>query len=102
MIMLVTLQQASDHLRRDTSDDDADLTLKIEAASEAIADYLKWTDVPNPVPFRAQAAALNLIGEMYRDREGEAKGVVDTQYGYGYLPQSVVSLLYPLRNPTLA
>jgi hypothetical protein len=30
---LVTLQQASDHLRRDTTDDNADLELKVEAAS---------------------------------------------------------------------
>lgn len=41
MVMLVTLQQASDHLRRDTDDDDADLTLKIHAASAAIQNYLK-------------------------------------------------------------
>lgn len=41
MVMLVTLQQASDHLRRDTTDDDNDLTLKISGVSRAILNYLK-------------------------------------------------------------
>ena len=40
-VMLVRLQEASDHLRRDTTDDDNDLTLKIKAASAAIINYLK-------------------------------------------------------------
>lgn len=103
-MMLVTLQQASDHLRRDTCDDDMDLALKIDAASEAVMAYLKWKeeDVPQPVPFIVQAAVLSLVGELYRDREGEMKGMVDSRFGYGYLPQSVTSLLYPLRKPSLA
>ena len=41
MVMLVTLQQASDDLRRDADDDDDDLTLKIKSVSRAILNYLK-------------------------------------------------------------
>lgn len=41
MVMLVTLAQASDHLRRDTDDDNNDLELKIQGVSRAILNYLK-------------------------------------------------------------
>lgn len=41
MVMLVTLQEASDHLRRDTDDDNNDLILKIKGVSRAILNYLK-------------------------------------------------------------
>lgn len=40
MAMLVSLEQASEHLRRDTDADDLDLTLKIRAASAAVLTYL--------------------------------------------------------------
>lgn len=41
MVMLVTLQEASDHLRRDNDADDNDLVLKIHAASNSVLNYLK-------------------------------------------------------------
>lgn len=116
-MMLVTLQQASDHLRRDTSDDDNDLTLKIHAASAAVLNYLdegaesfldSAGDVlvdsngdPTGVPFEVQAATLLLIGEFYKNRGGMQEGEIDQKWGYGYLPRSVVALLYPLRDPAL-
>lgn len=110
-MMLVTLQQASEHLRRDTDTDDCDLILKIEAASQAVVNYLKSgaddfldssgepiTDssgdilVPRPI----QIAVLMMVGFLYKERDGEA----DLQHGY--LPQSVMSLLYPYRNPAMS
>lgn len=118
-MMLVTLQQARDHLRSDTDADDADLTLKIEAASELVVDYLKEyaltfidadgnpvmtdDDPPEavPVPKRVQSATLVLINYMYRERDGSNEFAVPTQWGYGYLPQGVTSLLYSLRTPTV-
>ncbi|MBV2181687.1 MAG: head-tail connector protein [Castellaniella sp.] len=101
MTSLVSMQEASDHLRRDADDgDDADLTLKIEAASQAVMQYLDWTEVPADVPAVVKAATLNLIGEMYRERDGEMSG--QNSYGYGYLPVGVIALLYPLRTPSLA
>lgn len=129
-MMLVTLAQASAHLRRDTSDDDADLTLKIEAASGTVLNYLKgkrYLYVPEydsdgdvvldsdgyPVPEldsddapvvrqEVKTATLIMVGELYKNREAEQGGAIDAQFGYGYLPRSVVALLYPLRDPALA
>lgn len=111
---LVTLQQASDHLRRDTDADDNDLELKIEAASEAVMAYLKsgadvFTDSagdvpvdtagdPVGVPRWAQAATLIMIGYMYKDRDSNTDGA----YEMGYLPKPVTALLYPHRDPSLA
>ena len=99
MVMLVTLQQASDHLRRDTTDDDADLTLKISAISRAILNYLKddmlayqfemdehgkpvldsagdvvyLTDSAGDFIAReeVQQAVLIMLGVVYIDREGK-------------------------------
>lgn len=117
-MMLVSLQEASDHLRRDTEDDDMDLTLKIHAASAAVLNYLKSgadsfldsngevlqdsSGDPVGVPFEVKAATLLMVGELYKSREGAQEGAVDSQFGYGYLPRSVVALLYPLRDPALA
>jgi len=128
-MMLVTLQEASDHLRRDTDYDDDDLTLKIHAASAAVMNYLKRDSLAYeperdssgeivrdsngwPVPmldssdepvvrFEVKAATLLMIGELYKNREGEQGGEIPTQWGYGYLPRPVVALLYPLRTPAL-
>jgi hypothetical protein len=124
-MMLVTLQQASDHVRRDTNADDADLTLKIHAASGAVLNYLKSgspyelernssgviveDSAGRPIPvtdsngdpvvlFEVRAAVLLMVGYLYRlrdDNEGKA-------FEPGYLPAPVTALLYPLRDPALA
>lgn len=114
---LVTLAQASAHLRRDTDADDPDLLLKIEAASAMVIDYLKdyeYADFdsagvildsagdPINVQARVQAATLLLIGYLYKEREGSNEHAVPAQWGYGYLPIGVTALLYPLRTPTVA
>lgn len=109
--MLVTLQQAKDHLRVDTTDGDNDILGKVKAASAAIIRYLKapvfWsgssgeieTDsagVAIDVPDDVQIATLMLIGYFDRQRdEDEAK-----QYGGGQLPEMVRALL-PERVPTV-
>lgn len=124
MIEYVTLTEASDHLRRDTTDDDNDLSLKIKGASAAVRNYLKqeWRayvlaldsngDIVvdsngDPVPDEdsngpiirpeVKVATLQMIGEMYKYREGDQTGRINE--GYGYLPIAVVALLYPLRKP---
>lgn len=109
MVMLVSLQQASDHLRRDGNDDDADLTLKIKAASGAVLNYLKSGedfldsagDVeldsagdPLFVPEEVQAAVLILVGMFYDGSSRE-------DWEPGYLPKAVTALLYPLRDPAM-
>lgn len=103
--MIVTLQQARDHLQATHSTDDDDLNLKIEAASQAIVTYLKVADeasIPAAAQAAAKAACLMLIGEFYLNREAEQGGAVDSQFGYGYLPRPVVALLYPHRDPSIA
>lgn len=113
MVMLVTLQQARDHLRSDSTDDDNDLTLKIHAASGAVLNYIRngadiFTDSsgepvldsnggPIGIPYEVQAATLLMLGYLYKDRDGDP----DKAYEYGYLPMPVMSLLYPHRVPSL-
>jgi hypothetical protein len=118
MVMLVSLAQASQHLRRDTDADDADLTLKIQAASRAVLNYISpmipgFIDSNGDfeedsagevlgVPDDIKAATLLLIGEFYMNREPKAADSVPAEYGYGYMSRAVVALLYHYRKPTLA
>lgn len=114
---LVTLAQVSAHLRRDTTADDADLEDIIEAASEMVVDYIgaaadafldsagdpvedsngEYPDVPK----RVQRATCVLAGFLYKERDGSNENQVPSQWGYGYLPVGVVSLLYSMRKPTV-
>lgn len=114
---LVTLAQSRAHLRTDSEDDDDDLLMKIEAASEMVLDYIgdgaeAWTDSAGAVyedsngqaldvPKRVQSATLMMVGYLYRERDASMEHQVPTQWGYGYLPQGVTALLYSLRRPTV-
>lgn len=106
-MQLVTLQEARDQLRIDDSADDADLSLKIAAASEAVLDYLgdepSWLiGAPLAVPARVKQATLVTVGWLYRERDGSKEYEVDPRFGYGYaLPKAALSLLYSLRRPTV-
>jgi hypothetical protein len=116
MTLLVTLAQAKSHLRVTHTHDDADITLKIHAASGAVINYLKesaedWVDSSGEVlvdssdlplvPQVVQQATLVLLGWMYSYREGEV-GESNPSFSMGYLPPTVTALLYPLRDPALA
>lgn len=109
--LLVTLQQAKDHLRIDTTDGDTDITAKVRAASAAIVRYLKepvfWTDssgqieidsagVAVDVPEDVQLATLLLVGYFDRQRDEDEAG----SYAEARLPQPVRALL-PERVPTI-
>jgi len=104
--MIVSLQEAKEHLRVDTDAEDDDITLKIQAASNIILDYLKKTeDDYEPglygtilTPTSVKMACLILVGILYRDRDGEET----KNWNQGYLPFSVTALIYPLRDPSLA
>lgn len=124
---LVTLQQARDHLRSDSEDDDADLQLKIAAASSAVLSYITasvWeperddegrpvigadgketplldVDGNRVVRTAVQQATLLAVGYFYRERDGSQEHHLDGQFGYGYaLPRGALALLYHLRQPT--
>lgn len=114
MVMFVTLQQASDHLRRDTTADNADLTAKIMAASQAVLNYIEqagdsWGDsngdpiedsngIALNVPYPIQIATLLMTGYLYRERDGSLE--YQNPIAGFYLPVGVTALLYPYRTPT--
>lgn len=116
MVMLVSLDYASAHVRRDTTDDDADLTAKIEWSSDCVINYLgpqatfletsgdvATDSAGNPlyVPNAVKGAVCLLAAEYYKNREAMQDGRIGEQWGYGYLPYDVVNMLYPLRDPVI-
>lgn len=115
---LVSIEEAEAHLR---VSDDSSLSLYIEAASEAILNYLgarasDYLDTggdviadsagPVGVPFVVKAATLIMLATLYDSRDAASNQ--DWQPGYairfqpGHLPGAVTALLYPLRDPTIA
>lgn len=113
-MMLVTLQQASDHLRRDTTDDDADLTLKIKAASRLVMNYLgvgaaSFTDSAGDIfvdshgdaigiPEDVQIATLMMTGYLFRERDCDD----EKAFEQGFLPKAVTALLFPIKAQVFA
>lgn len=104
-MMLVTLDDAKNHLRIDVNDEDWHVALLVEAASDAVLNYLKidgsqYTDTSGIVdaPYAVQAATLLMVGYLYRMRDSNEGG----EYQQGYLPMPVTALLYPLRSPAIA
>ncbi|MEN5181771.1 head-tail connector protein [Comamonas testosteroni] len=112
---IITLAQAREHLRSDMNADDADLRLKIEAATDAALDYIS---VPASDLFdaagapktgedgqvvrgarRVQQAILLTIGWLYEDREGGMPQAVQAGHGFT-LPRGAAALLYSMRKPT--
>lgn len=116
MTMLVSLDQALLHLRIDTDTagaaDESDIRLKIMGASAAVLNYIGRDQMfldtygdplddssGDPiVPADVQAATLLLLGDLYRNRDGENTA----EWEYGFLPRSCQALLFPRRLPTLA
>lgn len=117
MVMLVSLVQASEHLRRDTDEDDSDLEIKIEAASQAVINYLKEVDFLNSfgevdfdsagnplgVPRPIQMATLLILGGLYTDRGGDdfLEGGDQDRIGKVIIPRAAHFLLDPYRTPTM-
>lgn len=114
-MMLISLDYASDHIRRDQADDDADLERKIRAASRAVVNYLgdsasmfldsagdPFVDsngIVIDVPDDVQMATAMLVAEFYDGVRGDA---VDAQYGYGFMSAPIIALLYPYRDVSAA
>ncbi|MFA7105598.1 MAG: head-tail connector protein [Dysgonamonadaceae bacterium] len=108
MPSLVSLERVKSALRIDGSDDDELLSVYIEAASAAVINYLKSQaeklldldsggNLPSGsiVPPEIEMATLILVGHWYREPDGNPDGA----FAGGSLPQPVVTLLYPLRDP---
>ena len=107
-VALVTLEETKVALRIDGDDMDGTLELQIEAASEAVLEYLKdraedfldadGAPIASEVPARVQWATIALVGYWVRDPDANPDGEFDR----GYLPAPVTALLYPLRTPSMA
>lgn len=112
-VMLISLDYASDDVRRDTTADDADLERKIRAASSAVLNYandlpvmlqdssgaylIDSNGIVADVPDDVQIATAMWVREFYEGTRGET---IDPQYGYGYPSVAIAALLYPYRSPT--
>ena len=99
---IVTLSQAKSHLREDSNDRDADITLKLAAAEAAVREYITededdWGTAGPPAT--VQAAVLLMLGDLDANRgdQEQAQGPAD-----GYLPKAVTNLLYRHRDPSMA
>lgn len=122
MPMIVTRQQAMDHLRIDDATAEADdLDLKIYAASAVVLDCIEQTAAYYEVdessddsssnsdsdsssndtdgnseydwPYQIQAAVLLLVGDLHRHRDSEMP-----RYSEATLPPAVRALIYPLKS----
>lgn len=96
---LVTLDEAKAHLRVDTDDDDALITIYNEAAFDYCQNYLNVTDMssgngdsPTVYPAGIRAAALLLIGDFYENRQ---ISYIDARIADN---PAVVNLLHPYRK----
>tara|TARA_R110000850_G_scaffold164778_1_gene289785 strand:- start:104 stop:394 length:291 start_codon:yes stop_codon:yes gene_type:complete len=92
----ITLDEAKHHLRYDDDANDAALTMYIAAAESAINRYINTT-VPDTGVDDIKTAALMLVGYFDDNRNPDK----DTPTNGNYLPQPVVSLLYPYREPVV-
>jgi hypothetical protein len=120
---IVTLEQARAHLNMiapvgSPSPDDADLQMKIDAATELVCEHISdrnpadpawiaeiesWgvTGSPvSPAPAVIQMAVLLQFGELVRFRGDDATG--PARHPGSYLAPIVESILKRYRNPTLA
>lgn len=115
MVMLISLEIASEQCRRDTDADDATLTLMVKAASGAIMNYIddhtflnsagevdfdsdgSPIDVPEPI----QQAVAMLVAQFYNDRDGEdfRDGKTAPRLGDIIIPRAMHFLLDPYRLP---
>lgn len=92
----VTLEEVKHHLRYDDDANDRALAMYIAAAEAAINNYIN-TPLPSAGFDDIKIAALMLVGYFDDNRSPDK----DTPINGNYLPQPVVSMLYPYRKPTV-
>lgn len=101
--MIITLFEAKRQSRIDHDLEDDSILDDISSATAAIKTYLGDGAYNNNDPadgYRedVKTACKILVATFYRYRTGDNPDRVDAQFGYGYLPNSVTSLLFPYRQ----
>ncbi len=101
MVALVSIDSAKAHLSIDWFDQDEELALKINDASDIVVDYLKRPDHGwdvETVPGQVRASVLLVLGALWAQREGVGDNAADLDP----ISPTVVSLLRRMRDPALA
>lgn len=112
---IVSLDQALEHLGLSSSNRDADLQLKIDAATQMVCEYISdrqpededWIaeiegwDSGDPPPIIV-AAVLVQLGEFYRFRGDDMSTDRPPVLAHGFLSPMVTSMLHRYRSPSLA
>lgn len=93
MLALVTLEEAKAHLRILSDDEDPDIQLKVEAASDILLDYIKrpdavWTE--SDAPPLVKAATLLMVRTLYDDPAADP------------LNDAIIRILHRYRDPACA
>ena len=110
MAMLVTLQQAIDHLRLNGTftvgaspidPAERDLQFKLDICERVILNYLKTPETAEDEPAIVAAAILIQLGELWRFRGDDPEGQ-GAEYTDGQLSPCVTNLLRRFRDPALA
>lgn len=104
--MLVTLEEAKQHLRVDTNHLDDDILFKLEQVSFMCIDFVKHehgayedsAGQPLNVPPYLQAACLVWLGILFRFRDSDTH----TGSDFGFIPREVSNILWPYRKPSYA
>lgn len=117
---LVSVEHARTHLREvDPDASDADLQLKIDAATQLVCEYIAdrqpededwiaeieaWDGVgsPSTAPAVIVMAVLLQVGELFRFRGDDDDGVVPRADEHGGLAPQVARMLHRYRSPTLS
>lgn len=92
----VTLEEVKHHLRYDDDSNDVNLAMYIKAAESAIKRYIT-EEIPTAGTDDIKVATLMMVGYFDENRSPDK----DTPTNGNYLPQPVVSMLYPYRKPTV-
>jgi len=93
MVAFISLLQAKADLRIDGDEQDLDIQMKVEAASEIVLDYIKrptadWTD--STAPALIKAATILVLRSLFNDDEADP------------LSDAVIRILFRYRDPALA
>ena len=89
---IVTVAEAKAHMNIVTTDDDALITAKIDAAEAWVGSYL-GTPLADPVPEPVKEAVRQLVAHLYENREASIVGVSMTEVSPG-----MFDLLAPYRE----